>query len=717
VVDTSCSIYCGPSVYARRPVIRYTLGLRSAVTVPRPFDRAFVDSLLTCLPGLSEHRDTCDAPGLLERGLRAGEQQSLPRLFEHLCIELQNLSGVELHCEPANAGHDIGPADALVPYEDEPVALEAGRLALGLLRSLLADPRSPVSAFPAADIQRQVEAFRQFAERQTLPVQDRAIVRAARARDIPVLRIVGRVVQLGHGRRQQRLNGSETTRTNVISSQLAANKDYARRVFRAAGLPVPPYERVYRARDAVAAARRIGFPVVVKPNNGNMGQGVSVGMKTAREVRDAYRRARQLGRSVIVEQFIPGCDYRMLVIDGELRAAAKRVPAHVVGDGVHTIEDLVREANRDPRRGAGQRNAWTRLEFDEQSDRLLAELGYRRDSVARGGEIVYLRRNANTSAGGTAVDVTDQVHPQNHDIAVRAATSIGLDVAGVDLLVHDISLPMRGQGGVICEINSRPGIRKHLWPAEGRPRDVIGPIVDMLFPPGTRSRIPIAAVTGTGNTTHTARLLAHLLSGDGTTVGLAARNGVFIDGRRMDGGGLAGPSATRMLLLDPAVEAAVVELSPADVVQNGLGYDWCDACAVINDDQIDAPGLADALRLVVDAARRAVVLSADDQRCRALQLDSDADVWYVSTNGQPPTVTTQPSVALENAVDGESISFSNGEGVTARISLACDRAWAAADDAQGARSALYAAALALCLTRRPDDVERALRTFPAGYCA
>ena len=706
------SIYHGPSIYSPRPVIRYTLGLAFPQTPRREFDRAFVDSLLISLPGLREHRDVCDAPGMLERGRCDGEQASLHRLFEHLCIELQNLTGVELHCVRANGGGGIAVDDALVPYEDERVAIEAGRLALELMHSLLpADPPAVDSALSPVDCQRRVESFLQLAERRALSVQDRAIVRAAKARDIPVIRIAGRIVQFGHGRHQQRLSGTDTTRTNVVSNTLATNKDYARRVFGAVGLPVPSYERVYGQRAAVAAAKRIGFPVVVKPNQGNMGRGVSVGMKTAREVREAYKRAREFDRSVIVEQLVAGADYRLLVIDGELRAAAKRVPAHVVGDGVHTIEELVLQANSDPRRGAGQHNSWTRLEFDEQSDRLLAALGYKRDSVARDSEIVYLRRNANTSSGGTAIDVTDQVHPENRDIAVRAARSIGLDVAGVDLLVHDISLPMRAQGGVICEINSRPGIRKHLWPAEGRPRDVIAPILDMLFPPGRPSRIPIAAVTGTGCTTATAHLLAHVLSCDGSTVGLAARDGVFINGRRMDGGGLDGPWAIRMLLLDPAVEVAVVELSPADVLHNGLGYDWCDACAVIDGDEVDAPQLADAVRLVIDATRRSVVLSADDERCRALESSADARLWRISASGQPPAAA-QRSVSLENKAGGAAICFRNGGRVAARIPLAHGSGSAAAGAAQDARSELYAAALAVCLGRKPGDVACGLRAFP-----
>ena len=572
---------------------------------------SIVERLGAVLPGFHERLAPCSVAEL-----------SIRHLFEHVCIELQNATGLELRCVRAQ-GARVADQDAVIPYEDERVGLEAGRVSLELIESML-------STEPPADLESRRRAFLRYAERHRLPVQDRAVVRAAEARDIPVIRIAGRLLQLGHGCHQQRMNGTETTRTSVVGNGLAANKDYARRVLRAVGLPVPMYERVSRERDAVAAAKRIGFPVVVKPNNRNMGIGVGVGMRTSREVREAFRRARESGPSVLVEELVAGADYRMLVIDGKLRAAAKRGPAHVVGDGVHTIEDLVRRANMDPRRGAGQRSSWTRLELDDESDRLLRELDYGRDSIAGDGEVVSLRRVANTSAGGTAVDVTDEVHPENREIAERAATVIGLDIAGVDLLVPDITQPMRAQGGVICEINSRPGVRKHLWPAEGRPRDVIGPIVDMLFPPGSRSRIPTAVVTGVGDTAGVARMLVELLAADGSTVGLAARDGVFIRGKRADGGGLDGPSAVRMLLLDPAVDVAVLEVSPTEALEHGLGYDWADACAVINDRRIVSPDLVDALRLVVGAARSRVVLSADDEAAYGLELHPEARVWHVN---------------------------------------------------------------------------------------
>jgi cyanophycin synthetase len=615
---TALSVHHGPSIYSHRPVIRYRFEISGHLASDLDSVKERVYALL---PRLRERHALCVSKH--ERESAANASTQIQHLFEHLCIELQNLMDADLGC--LRAEHDRADRhDAMIPFDDERVGLEAGTLALEAIESMLSSD--------GFDWERRLRAFVRFAERVSLPVQDMAVVRAAEARDIPILRIGGRLIQLGHGRNQHRVNGTKTTHTNTFSNDLASNKDYARRMFRAFGLPIPTYERVYRVEDAIAAAKRIGFPVVVKPNEGKMGAGVSVGVKTPREVREAFQRTRRSGRSALVEKYIEGSDCRMLVINGKLEAAAMRVPAHVVGDGVHTIEELVRHANQDSRRGDRHYGSWTRLELDDQADALLAERNYHRNSIAQDGEVVYLKRVANTSAGGTAVDITDRVHPENRAIAERAANAIGLDIAGVDLLVPDITQPMRTQGGVICEINSRPGLRKHLWPARGEPRDVIAPILEMLFPPGSSSRIPIAVVTGVGDTRGVATMLADVLADDGSTVGLAAQHGVFINGKRVDGGEVKGSAATRLLLLDPTVERAVIQLPLRDAWLHGLGFDWANVCAVINDKPIESPNLIEALNLVVGSARSHVILSAEDAVAYGLTLHPAARVWRVNAD-------------------------------------------------------------------------------------
>lgn len=708
------SVYHGANIYARLPVIRHTLRTNGFERSAPPVDRSALAELLDCLPGLRDHRHSCSAPGVF--GLATEDQGfSLEHCFEHLCIELQNLAGAELRCVRTKEWPGSEAQEAVYPYEDDEVGVEAARLAADFLSALFPTDLRSSGAPEAVDFRQRCEEFLRFAESRTLPVLDRALIRAARGRDIPVTRIAGRLMQLGHGRFQQRISGTKTTRTNVVSNDLAANKDYARRVLRELGLPVPRYERVYRPRDAVAAAGRIGYPVVVKPNNGNMGHGVSIGMRNRQEVRAGFERARKFGRSVLIEEFVPGDDYRFVVIDGRLIAAAKRVPGHVVGDGVQTIEQLVQEVNSDPRRGAGQQYSWTCLEFDEQAERLLAELGYDRQSIPAENEVVYLRRNANTSDGGTAVDVTDVVHPDNRVIAERTAKAIGLDVAGVDLILSDVSRSIWEGGGAVNEINSRPGLRKHLWPAEGKPRDVLGPILDMLFPPGTPSRADIVAVTGTGETTETARILAHLLAVDGRQVGLATREGVFIDGRATTTGPIPGPAAARTILLDPTVDTAVLETTPENVLLHGLSCDACEVCAVLGaSGSHSSDRSANAIRVVTEVARGAVVLPGDDPQCRPLLGGAaDAHRYYLTANAddagaRESLLSGRPNVILERAAQGNSVALYDQGELQGRIQMpsgvVAGQGW------------LFAIALAWSLGTKPEVIQRGASSISPSFC-
>jgi len=713
------AIYDGPSIYAQRPVVRHILGGADQPT-PGRFDPALLEALYGQLPGLRESLASCGSQKLMETDSVAGEPGP-GHLFEHVCIELQKLAGADLACVRIDEWRRIGPFEAIVPCEDADVEVEAARLAGDWIRSLLPRARpSKARRRRTFDFEARLADFLALARRTMLPVQDRELIRSAGVLDVPVIRLAGRIIQLGQGRFQQRLSATKTTLTNVVSNDLAANKDYARRVLGDLGLPIPRYERAYRLRDAVKAAERIGYPVVVKPNNGSMGGGVSVGMKDADEVRAAYKRARALGRSVLVEEVIEGADYRMLVINGELCAAANRVPAHVVGDGTSTIEELVEKVNSDPRRGGGQSSAWTRIEFDEQADRLMAGLDYTRQSVPAADEAVYLRRNANTSDGGTAVDVTDEVHPDNRDIAVRAARAIGLDVAGVDLLTRDISRSMWKQPGCICEVNSRPGLRKHMWPAVGKRRDVTTPIVDMLFPRDRRSRLPVIAVTGTGSTGTAARMLAHILEKSGHQVGLAVGGRGYLRGRRSGPRRLTAPAAARMIFLDPDVDVAVLELTPDDVLRNGLGCDAINVAAIVNTPAGDGDGgeapdaVIDAICVVARTARD-VVLLADDDRYPAAQLQAGgAELCRVATKGEGRREADRIASTGRRVVsEGKAIFVYDQSHSEVRIPVVQPPEIPDLDPVQVARCALFASASAYFVGEDPREIHRSLSSFSA----
>lgn len=724
------SIYCGPNLYSQHSVVRFTLETLQQHQGQNAAARG-LEVLYGVLPGLLGHAGPCGTPGCFDH---AGEGDAFPfeHLFEHICIELQNLAGAELECVRGRAAHHVGAGEAIVPYDEVRVCHEAGLWAEAFLASHLFAPPLPSASDTAAlgddqptfDCAAHLETFLAYGRRKMLPVQDRAMIKTANALGIPATRLAGRKIMLGQGRFQQRLSATKTTHTDVVSNDLAANKDYARRVLGDLGLPIPKYQRVRGSRATVEAAREIGYPVVVKPNNGSMGEGVSVGMKNRREVKAAYRRARAFGRSVLVEEMVEGADYRLLVIDGKFHAASKRVPGHVVGNGKHTIEELVAEVNRDPRRGTGPTTSWTIIELDDQADRLLADMGYTRQSVPPEEEVVYLRRNANTSDGGTAADVTDEVHPDNRDIAVRTAMAIGLDIAGVDFLTTDISTSMWENGGKICEINSRPGIRKHIWPAEGKPRDVLTPIVRMLFPSGRQSRIPIAAVMGSGATELAAQMLAHILTEGGHHVGLAVGQRILSGGRPTAADELTAPAAARRVLLDPKVDVAVLEIDADDILRNGLGCDHLDVVAIVNahdgqtatntGDKSERERAGLALDVVARANPRAVLVGHGDRD--GLHLEhavAGAERYHIATDAQVRRPAAPGSPAARRVVcEDNAICIYDRSELRARVPLVEIRRQFLGEDAGAImQSAVFASVTAYNLGQEPDHIYRSLLSF------
>jgi cyanophycin synthetase len=494
-------------------------------------------------------------------------------------------------------------------------------------------------------------------------------------------------------------------------------------------LPVPKQRTAGSEREAVRMAERIGFPVVVKPYNGNHGKGVCINLTNAEEVAAGYRTAAEVSRTVVVENYIKGLDHRMLVVNGELVAAAKRVPGHVVGDGKHTVKELVDIVNADPRRGIGHEKSLTRIEFDLAAEKCMARAGVALDTVLEKDKILYLRDTANLSTGGTAVDVTDIVHPDTKAMAIRAAKAIGLDVCGVDFLTDDISQSYRSHGGGICEINAAPGFRMHVSPSEGQGRDVGGAVMDMLFPKGSPSKIPIACITGTNGKTTTSRMLGHILKMAGHTVGMTSTDGVYIDGKLTVQGDMTGPVAAQMVLRDPTVDAAVLETARGGLLKRGMAIRSCDvaACLNVQNDHLGLRGidtldeLAEVKRTVVEIATETAVLNADDPRCLKMAAYVHAKhVCYVTMNPNHALVRAHiraggQAVVLEQGMNGHMIALYDKNVHTPLLWTHLIPATLEGRAMHNVQNAMFAAALATGMHVSRDNIENGLRTFNTSF--
>ncbi len=725
----SRSVYLGPSLYAHFPVIRLVVDLEELEDWPSGrLGAPFVDSLLEALPGLSEHGCSYRTPGGFVRRLTEDDGTWMGHVLEHVAIELQNVAGARVTFGKTRSTGEPGHYDVVYQYEQEDVGLAAGRLALELIDHLL--PEELRTGGAEFDWPEARDGFIRSAQRRALGPSTAALVAAAEERDIPSLRLNRySLVQLGHGKYGKKIQATVTGETRHIAVEMASDKEETNKLLGDLGLPVPKQRLVYSPREAVRAAERVGYPVVVKPLNANHGRGVSINLDTAEAVETAFANAREHGRTVLVESFITGLDHRLLVVDGELIAASKRVPGHVVGDGRHTIEELVEIVNSDPRRGIGHEKVLTRLEFDHQAERLLALAGLERDSVPEEGRTVYLRSTANLSTGGTAVDVTDEVHPDNRQMAIRAAGAVGLDVAGVDFLTDDISRSFHETGGAICEVNAAPGFRMHVAPSEGTPRDAAGPVMDMLFPPGAPSRIPIASITGTNGKTTTSRMVAHILKLSGHTVGLTTSDGVYIDGHLTVPGDMTGPVAARMVLRDPTVDAAVLETARGGLLRAGMGYRRCNVGAVLNveADHLGLRGidtmqdLARVKRIVAEVARDTAVLNADDPLCLQMGDYTKAEhLCYVTMNARHPLVREHiradgRAVVLEEGMNGHMIAIYDGGTHIPLLWTHLIPATLEGRALHNVQNAMFAVAVAYSLGVVLDDIRQGLRTFDSSY--
>lgn len=675
-------VYRGPNLYGYQPMIRITLDLEELEAYPSDRLPGFTDQLLALIPTLHEHGCSYGEPGGFVRRLREGTW--IGHIIEHIALELQCLAGTEVSRGKTRSVPDQpGVYYVVYAYAEERVGLAAGELAMRLVRSLL-PPELP-SALPADER----AAFDFFKERDTLiaHAQDlvlgpttAAIVDEARKRDIPAIRLDdASLVQLGYGKYQKRVRASITSRTSNIAVETASDKALTIRLLSDVGIPTPRHTVARTADEAVRAAAELGFPLVTKPLDVSHGRGISLNLSSPEEVRWGYEIASEYNPRVLVETFLEGKDYRVLVINNKVVAVAERVPAHVVGDGEHTIGELVDIVNSDPRRGFGHEKVLTRIRITHQTEVLLKRAGYTLDTVLAPGEVFFLSSTANLSTGGTAIDRTAEIHYETRELARRAAMVIGLDIAGIDIITPDTSQPLREVGGGIVEVNAGPGFRMHLQPSEGKPRNVARPVIQMLFPSKALARIPIVAITGTNGKTTVARMVAHILKMNGERVGLTTTDGIYIDGQLYMKGDMTGPWSARMVLKDPTVDSAVLETARGGILREGIGFDRCDVGTVLNisNDHLGLRGvetleqLAEVKSLVVEIVRDdgASVLNADDPLVAAMAERAGGRKVYWSMQGGEDTSTLVQehiaqggtAVVLQRGVHGEMIAIYDAE--------------------------------------------------------
>jgi cyanophycin synthetase len=596
-------VFRGPNYWSYEPCIRMLVDLGSLEEWPSNRIPGFNEALLALLPGVAEHSCSLGRRGGF--GERLVDGTWLGHVAEHVALELQRETGAHISRGKTRGADETGRYNVIYGYSEETVGLEAGRLAVRLVNHL-------VDADESFDFLVELERLIKLAERRAFGPSTQAIVDEAASRDIPWMRLDDRsLIQLGQGRYQQRIRATMTSKTSALAVDIASDKKMTNRLLAAAGLPVPRSEVVTTVGDAVAAAERIGYPVVTKPLDGNHGRGVALNLGDREAVEVGFERALEQARAgtVVVETFIRGNDYRVLVVGGRMVAIAERVPAHVTGDGEHSVRELVEIANQDPRRGIGHEKVLTRITVDRKAEELVRSQGFGLDDVPPDGERVLLAATGNMSTGGISIDRTWEAHEDNVEIAEEAARVVGLDVAGIDFLATDITLPVRETGGAIVEVNAAPGFRMHTHPTEGEPQYVAKPVIDELFPAGTPSRIPIVAVTGSNGKTTTTRMIAHIFRGLGRKVGMTSTDGVYVDERLVKRVDASGPKSAQMVLQNPRVDMAVFEVARGGILREGLGYGRNDVGVVLNVTG-DHLGLREVNTLEQLAAVKQVVVEA-----------------------------------------------------------------------------------------------------------